>query len=189
MELVNSTDKFYESFKNKINYNNSTTTFLSVLEKCRNLVKNNQPGSNIIQYLLYRMNNRIIKAQYSKNGKCPNLSNLALKYACIPFDQMPFATSPRQHNPPLIDLFDCFEVCGREHEIFAKKITTNAEIEHILFTNKEEFDHSDCLDQLIDNFNNNLYQNNENQRERTLKILNNHIYISGYVNNCVEIVD
>lgn len=189
VELVNSTDKFYESFKNKINYNNSTTTFLSVLEKCRNLVKNNQPGSNIIQYLLYRMNNRIIKAQYSKNGKCPNLSNLALKYACIPFDEMPFATSPRQHNPPLLDLFDCFEVCGREHEIFAKKITTNAEIEHILFTNKEEFDHSDCIDQLIDNFNNNLYQNNENQRERTLKILNNHIYISGYVNNCVEIVD
>lgn len=189
VELVNSTDDFYENFKNEFIINNNTPHFFKVLDRCRNLVKNNQPGANIIQYLLYRMNNRIIKSQYNENGKCPNLSNLALNYACIPFDQMPFATSPIQHNPPLIDLFDCFEVSGREHEIFAKKITTNAEIEHTLFTNKEEFDHSDCIDQLIDNFNNNLYQGKESQKERALEILNNHIYISGYVNNCVEIID
>lgn len=188
VELVNSNDNFYEIFKNKVNYNNSTTTFLSVLDKCRKLVKNNLPGANIIQYLLYRMNNKIIKDQY-QHGTCKYLSNLALNYACIPFDQMPFATSPKGHNPPLMDLFDCLDVSGREHEIFAKKITINAEIEHTLFTDKKEFEHSDGVEQLIKKFNERLYQDTKSQRDRALEILNNHIYISGYVNNCVEIID
>lgn len=191
VELIHSHDIFYNNVKNQVVSDNNSTKFFKILDQCRNLLKNNQPGANIIQYLLYKMSNKIIKAQYLKNGTCPLLSDLSLKYNCIPFDQMPFATSPIQHNPPLMDLFDCLDVSGREHELFAKKITTNAEIEHTLFTNRKEFEHLDNIDidRLIDKFNNNLYQGTESQKGRALETLHGHIYISSYVKNCVEIID
>lgn len=189
VELIDSNDGFYDKLKNKIINSNNSTKFFTVLDRCRSLVKNNQPGVNIIKYLLYKMNNNIIKAQYFKNGKCHLLSDLALEYACIPFDQMPFATSPIQHNPYLMDLFDCLEADGREHELFARKITTNAEIEHILFTNKKELEYLGDIDRLLHEFNNKLYQGTESQKERALQTLNGHIYISSYVKNCVEIIN
>lgn len=189
VELVNASDNHYNNIKMHLVGSNPTNQFFSVLERCRELVKNTQNGCNIIQYLLYRMNNRIIKAQYNKNDTCSALSDLSLKYGCIPFDQMPFASSPIGHNPHLSDLLDCFSIEKREHEFFARKITQNNEIERILFSDASNFKHIENIDSLILDFNSRLYQKTEPQRNRALYKFYNHIYIKNYVDACVYILN
>ena len=76
---------------------------------------------------LYHMNNKIIKEQWSFVSN-ENLSDLYLKNGTIPFDKMPFISSPIGHNPRLSDLFNCIGIKNREHELLARMIRNNAEI-------------------------------------------------------------
>lgn len=69
------------------------------------------------------MNNQVIKAQYDSRG-CSYLSNLKLSYSCIPFEEMPFCTSLRGHNPKLRDLLECINSEERNQEFLARRIKT-----------------------------------------------------------------
>jgi hypothetical protein len=187
VDLVNSNDHYYQYIKNYVTENKPSIQFFSVLDQCRQLIKNNLNGKNIIQYLLYSMNNNIIKAQYS-NTTCKNLTNLSLQWGCIPFDQMPFATSPIGHNPRFNDLLECFNITNREHELFAKKISQNNEVERLLFSDIKNLEQFEDISKLITTFNANLYQGTEAQKLRKLCIYNNHVYIDEYIKSCIKIV-
>ena len=50
------------------------------------------------------------------------LSGLKLKYGCIPFDTMPFASSLIQHIPGNAALYGSIEKEGRDCEFFANYI-------------------------------------------------------------------
>lgn len=65
----------------------ATPIFLG-LKRCREFY--GKSGFNVLKYLLYRLNNQVVKDQfyYQRNEV---LSNLHIKYGCIPFDRMPFA--------------------------------------------------------------------------------------------------
>ncbi|MFG4614866.1 hypothetical protein ACF0AY_14045, partial [Acinetobacter baumannii] len=79
------------------------------------------------------MNNQVIKAQYDSRG-CSYLSNLKLSYSCIPFEEMPFCTSLRGHNPKLRDLLECINSEERNQEFLARRIKNNIEQNGILYT-------------------------------------------------------
>ena len=104
VDLIDFEDSHYNQIMNKITQETKTANFLTILHKCREMVKNKSKGSNIIRYLLYRLNNKVLKLQYEFNGCDFYWSGLHLKCGCIPFDQMPFNTSPIGHNPRLSDL-------------------------------------------------------------------------------------
>ena len=110
----------------------------------------------MLKYLLYHLNNRIIKWQRWNDG-CSLLSGLNLSYGCIPFDRMPFCTSLRNHNPRIYDLLDCLSEKGREHELFARHIQNNTEIEGMLFTPQKDIVGFDNIDALISTYNRKLY--------------------------------
>ncbi len=160
--------------------------FIKVLDKSRELVINNSPGSNIIRYLLYGLRNKIIKEQYNVND-CGDLSNLKLKYGCIPFDQMPFCTSLVNHNPPLSDLFDCLDTNEREHEFLARVILNNTEIKGQLYTKKNEIEHLGNIDELVKKHNSLLYK--RHRQKRSINIEGDILYISGYESDTIEIID
>ena len=61
VDLANSSDKYYDWIKNTIIQKTKASNFFIVLDKCHDLIMNKAPGSNIIKYLLHRLNNRIIK--------------------------------------------------------------------------------------------------------------------------------
>ncbi len=187
VEIIDFPDNYFERFRSKITQKAETSRILDLLNKSREFVKNNFPGSNILRYLLYNLNNRIIKEQYEEGGNF-KLSNLNLSYKCIPFDEMPFATFPVKHIPVISDLLDCIDVTGREHEFFARRITNNAEVKGWLYTPLEDLAHFEDPNILIDTFNSLLYQGTETQKERKLEIYKDHIYIAGYENAVVEIV-
>lgn len=185
VELIDFTDNYYQNIKSQIIIGIKVAHFFDVLDKCRELTKNNCSGSNAIRYLLYRLNNKIIKQQRNSDG-CDRLSNLHLEYGCIPFDKMPFNTSLIGHNPKLSDLFDCLDPIGREHEIFARVIKNNTEIKGQLYTPKKDITNFENIDSLMQLYNNALYLKHTNRRLENYK---DHIYIKGYEEDTLRIIE
>ena len=175
VEVMDLSDVLYQHFKNLVQEKVKTINILPLLDTARNLLKKGDPGSTVIRYLLFKLNNRIIKDQYYHIA-CDLLSGLMLKMGCKPFDQMPFVTSLIEHNPKLHDLFDCIDSADREHELLARKITNNIETKGKLYTPREEIAGFDDIDALMQTYNNNLYFGHKPQR--LLEDYKGHIYIN-----------
>lgn len=184
-ELIDSTDDYYHHVKSIILEKVKSPQIFVVLDKCRELTKNNEPGSNILRYLLYRLNNRIIKSQIGSSS-CYRLSNLYLDFGCIPFDDMPFNSSLKGHNPKLSDLFDCLYPTGREHELFARLIANNIERKGQLYTDRKDIIDFDNTEDLIKEYNDKLYSGHPN---RKIKEYNGHLFIKGYEKDTVKIIE
>ena len=183
-ELVSSDQDYYDYIKGKITERAQSTKIYEMLDQCRDIIIGNKPGANVLRYLLHKMNNRVIKWQYWSE-QCGGLSNLYLNYGCIPFDQMPYCTSLRQHNPRIYDLFESIPVAGHEHELFARYIKNNTEIEGHLFTPEAEIEGFDDINGLIRKYNSSLYYKHTGRRIEEYK---DHLYIKGYVEDSTEII-
>lgn len=184
-ELVVCSEQYYSFVKNQITSQTRTSHIFDVLDQCRELILSNKPGCNILKYLLYHLNNRIIKWQRWNDG-CPLLSGLNLSYGCIPFDKMPFCTSLRNHNPRIYDLLDCLSEKDREHELFARQIQNNTEIEGMLFTAKRDIVGFDNIDALISTYNRKLYL--PKHEHRKLMTFHDFVYIKGYADDSAFII-
>lgn len=207
-ELIIFSDEKYETARQEIVPKSDSKHFFDTLDICRAFVKNQKSGYNVLQYLLYKMTNRIIKAQYKEHwrwnydecrkeyvGGNFKLSNLYLAYECIPFDTMPFCSGLKNHVPSLSDLFACLDVTGREHEILAWLVKNNTEQKGILFTPLEK-DEKDGryklgdfqdIESLVKTYNKKLYDNKK-QQARKLIIKNNYIFIESYKEETISII-
>ena len=147
---------------------------------------NERPGSNVIRYLLYRLNNKVLKQQYNYSG-CIKLSGLKLSWSCLPFDKMPFYMSLINHNPKLSDLFDCIDSTNRKHELFARHIKNNTEIDGHLYTSNKEVKgfEDDDIDNLILQYNKRLYSKHTQAK---IEIFKKHFYIRGYEEDTLNII-
>ena len=183
-ELVSSDQKYYDSIKNHITSKAKANKIYDLLDQCREIILNNKNGSNVLRYLIYKMNNRIIKYQYSKK-ECEELSNLYLSYGCIPFDNMPYCTSLRCHNPKIFDILNCIPFPGHEHELFGRYIKNNTETRGKLFTYKSEVEWIKDFDEMIQKYNTSLYHKHNG---RSLKIYKDYVYIKDYVDDCATII-
>ena len=184
-EYVVQEQEYYIQIKNIIT-EGSKIQFFNVLDSCRSLLLNNRSASNIVRYLLYIMNNKIIKLQ-THNKTNFRLSDLFLKWGCMPFDQMPFTTSLLNHNPRIYDLFECVEYDNREHEFLARFIQNNTETKGELFTPLSELEKFDDLNSLIRKYNNLIYKKTQSGRLiETYK--ENFLYIKDYKENTIEII-
>lgn len=180
---MGSDQDYYDFIKKQITASAQSVKIFTILDHCRDIIVN-KPGKNVLSYLLYKMNNRVIKWQYNSE-KCDKLSNLYLDYDCIPFGCMPYCTSLRQHNPKIYDLFESIPASGHEHELFARYIKNNIEIEGHLFTPIEEIDGFENIDNLINKYNSSLYHKHTGRRIEKYK---NHLYIKSYVEDSTEII-
>lgn len=117
--------------------------------------------------------------------ECEALSNLCLKWGCIPFDQMPFATSLLKHNPRIYDLLECIDTTGREHEFLARIVKNNTEQQGVLFTPLSDLSKFDDIGNLRKKYNSKVYYKHT---ERYMKIYKDYIYIDGYVQDTSEII-
>jgi len=183
-EVLNFPDNYYETLKVRILKGSRKSYIFDILDKSRELIKSNNSGANVVRYLLYRLNNRIIKQQYNF-GECPKLSNLNLKWGCIPFDEMPFNTFLVDHRPKVSDLFNCIDPVNREHELFAKFIKNNTEINGYLYTPKKDISIFNSIDALIERYNGSLYYKHV---DRKLEIYKDCIYIKGYEEDTSQII-
>lgn len=185
VELINFADKQFQDVKLTATQRTKSTVFFKDLERCREIINANAPGSNLLCYLLYHLNNKVIKYQRTGSENV-SLSGLYVKNGCIPFDNMPFNFSPIGHNPKLVDLFSCIGAVTRQHEILARLIRNNTEIKGQLFTSVKNISGFDDIASLIKTYNNALwFGHRENCK---LVIQNGQIFINGYVNDTQTII-
>lgn len=185
-ELIDLSDEGFEIIKQKATERVKRIVFFDDLESCRSIIKAHAPGSNLLRYLLYHMNNKVIKNQqyYHTNNR---MSGLSVKYGCIPFDNTPFNFSPLGHNPRLSDLFACIDATNRKHELLARLIRNNTEIKGQLFTPLKDIVGFDDISELVSTYNATIYSKHyENSK---LVIESGHIFINGYKNDTRYIIE
>ncbi|HHX4907500.1 TPA: ATP-dependent DNA helicase [Acinetobacter baumannii] len=186
LELIDKEENLYLNIKRfSVNNDLSNIQIFKILDTIRNLNKTKSRGYNILRYLLLKMNNQVIKAQYDSRG-CSYLSNLKLSYSCIPFEEMPFCTSLRGHNPKLRDLLECINSEERNQEFLARRIKNNIEQNGILYTPLAEVEYFGSTQKLIDKYNNQLYHSHKENRK--LVFDKGHIFINQYENDTYKII-
>ena len=205
-ELVVYPDEIYNNVRNQIVPNREAYHFFDSIDYCRELIKRQESGCNVLRYLLHHMNNRVIKEQYHENYKKNYytgrweylggnnwISNLYLPNECLPFDTMPFCSGLRKHVPSLADLFIAMDSVGREHEFLARIIKNNTEQKGILYTQLEQdgerYKLGDFEDvETLKNIYNEKLPKTKKQQERKLIIDKGHIFIDGYRNDTISII-
>lgn len=163
-----------------------------ILDLCRPFVQHCLAGSNILRYLLYTMNNEVIKAQYNRERSCFKLSNLYLKWGCIPFDKEPFYFSLVGHNARFYDLLSCLGKEGHEHEMFARYIKNNIEVRGKLFTDVDEVSSFLNYETLIVEHNKSLWMGPDGKSGHIgQRIFNDgkHISIKAYIEDSIYILN
>ena len=184
-ELVHFSDSDFLSVKKQATLRTKATVFFNDLERCREIMKVNSMGSNLLRYLLYHMNNKVIKNQ-QQNIMNDNLSGLYVKNGCIPFDTMPFNTSPIGHNPRLGDLFASIDAGERQHEILARLVRNNTELKGQLFTPIKDIVAFDEIATLVRTYNLSLWHGHFESSKLVIEA--GHIFINGYKNDTCFII-
>lgn len=179
-ELVDFPDVEFQKIKQQATKRTKMVVFFKDLERCRAIMNENSPGKNLLRYLLFHMNNKVIKNQHHSRAN-NNMSGLYVKNGSIPFDRMPFNSSPLGHNPKLGDLFACIDPAERQHEILARLVRNNTEIKGQLFTPLKDITGFDDIAALVRIYNSTLWHGHfENSK---LVIEAGHIFINGYKND------
>lgn len=180
-------DEYYLEVKEYITKKSNKIVIFRSFDRCRYIIINNLPGSNLLRYLSYTLNNRIIKLQKDDRGDCCHLlSDLKVPYGCIPFDDMPFSTSLIKHNPRFYDLVCSIDVEGREHELLARKIQTNSQTNGRLYTSIEELENYEDIENLKSTYNSKLYK--KHKEPRKICNLGKNYYINEYEQELVSIL-
>ncbi len=186
LDLVDMPDDQYAAARAKGTAGVATPQIFPVLDEARRIVRSAAPGHNVLRYLMLRMHNQILKPQYNREG-CGRLSDLKLQYGCIPFDTMPFCTSLPGHNPRYWDLVESLDATGRSHELLARRVKNNVERHGILYTPVVDLEEFGDVDELISTYNNKLYY--KHRERRALVSDKGHVFICGYENDTVSIVE
>lgn len=66
LDLVKSPDNHYLFVREKVTHGEKTTTIFDNLDRCRELIAAQAPGSSVLSYLLLRLNNKVVKQQYEQ---------------------------------------------------------------------------------------------------------------------------
>lgn len=155
------------------------------LDEARRLVRSAAPGQNVLRYLMLRMHNQILKPQYFREG-CDRLSGMKLQFGCIPFDTMPFCTSLPGHNPRYWDLVESLDATARNHELLARRLKNNVERHGMLYTPLGDLEEFGDINDLVRKYNGKLYHKHV---ERKLEVDKGHVFIRGYEDDTVSIVE
>lgn len=157
------------------------------LDRARALIRADLPGARLLRYLMLRMNNQVLKLQFAAE-KCQPLSDLRVSPGCRPFDTMPLCTSPRGHNPRFRDLAESIDASSRTHELLARRVRNNVEQRGVLYTPESELEQFGDLDTLIETYNQ-LLPPSSQHASRKLRRANGHVFIVGYEDDTVAIIE
>ena len=194
-EILDLPVKDYDNFRSWVGRNAQTLYIFEILDTIREITLKKSPGTNVLRYLLFHLNNKVLKEQYKYDrhelNKCDGgnkkLSGLRLDWGCIPFDEMPFCTSLKNHNPKLYDLLECIDSDGRDHEFLARFVRNATEIDGHLYTPiKSLSDKFHNIEELIKEYNSKLIPQHAN---RWLISEKGHIYLYGYEMHAIKVID
>lgn len=185
LDLIDMPDDKYARIKAAGTTGTTKPLIFPMLDKALNIVRADAPGSNVIRYLMLRMHNRTLKPQYRQDG-CYLLSDMKLQFGCIPFDTMPFCTSPLGHNPRYWDLVESLDVADRNHELLARRVKNNVDRHGMLYTLATDLKEFGDISDLISVYNSKLHPKHIARRQLVLD--KEHVFICGYEDDTFAIV-
>jgi len=185
LDIVELPDAAFDGVRSTAAQSNQKLLILPALSRARQIINQNAPGSNVLRYLLLRMNNQILKQQFN-HGPCGLLSGLNVPFGCKPFDTMPFCTSLPGHNPRFSDLVASIEAGSRIHELLARRVRINVEQRGMLYTPIVDLSSFGDVTPLISQFNARLYHTHG---RRTLERDMGHLFIREYEDDTVSIIE
>ena len=185
LDAVDMGDAQYDSLKAWATKKSQQPRIFPVLDLARQNIRTEAAGHNVLRYLLLRMNNQLIKLQYTPSP-CGVLSNLHLEYGCRPFDRMPFCTSLYGHNPRFSDLAESLDTTGRTHELLARRVKTNVEDRGMLYTSVADLGSFGDVDQLVADYNSKVYYKHTGRKMLKDK---GHLFIREYEDGTVSIIE
>jgi len=185
LDLMGMSDDTYAATRAAGTATTTKPQIFPIFDEVRSIIRSSAPGHNVLRYLMLRMHNQTLKPQYSL-GKCGRLSNLNLQYGCIPFDTMPFCSSPMSHNPRYWDLVESIDSSDRNHELLARRVRTNVERHGMLYTPAADLEALGNVTQLIATYNSKLYYKHT---KRWLVQDKGHVFIRGYEDDTVAILE
>jgi hypothetical protein len=185
LDLMDVTDARYAQISERLTKTSERHKIFPMLDAARKIIRAKSPGCNMLRYLMLKMNNRIIKLQYDRR-ECLKLSNLRLSWSCIPFDDMPFCSSPCQHNPRFADLAASLDATGRTHELLARRVRNNVEVHGMLYTPVSELESFGSVSELVASYNEKIYHLHT---ERQLVQDKDHVFLRGYEDGAIKIIE
>ncbi|MFF4626343.1 ATP-dependent DNA helicase [Streptomyces griseorubiginosus] len=187
LDLMDMTDTDYDRIRSWVlDGTQRDPLIFPVLDRARALIRKDRPGARLLRYLMLRMKNRVIKDQFYRDA-CTGLSGLRVSWSCKPFDTMPFCTSPRKHNPSFADLAETLDAGSRPHELLARRVRSNVEQNGVIYTPASELESFGDIDDLIARHNQLLPTKAQHAR-RKLAHANGHVFIVGYEDDTVTII-
>ena len=182
-EIIMLPQNEYENIKEEILVRTKETHIYNIIDKAREIANSRYSERNLIRYLAYNLNNKVIKDQSSKSAN--NIGLYVNSHVC-PFCSLPFAMTLYNHNTSLIDLIEIF---GKpvDYELVYRKIKNKTETENILYHKLEELFEEDLEDvkKKIKLINMKLYWSPSSKIETTGELY----YIKEYENTTVSILD
>lgn len=183
VDIIKKDRKLFKSFKTIIMENAETENLISILEEAREAVSEERFGYNVILYLLYRMNNRVIKDQYSFDA---NYHDLYIHKDTSPFNSNPFAMNLKKHQTHLSDLLEIFDISDCEEQLLYRYIQSKTEIDGKLYIGLGELHYTeDEIKQSIKKINDSLNWKKTSQ----IKVMNDKLYILNYEFTTKSIID
>lgn len=188
LDLVDMTDTSFNQMRTwALADSRRAALIFPALDEARAIIRANRPGSRVLRYLMLQMRNQWIKAQY-----CPEpnrwLSGLRLTSRSSPFDTMPFCTAPAAHVPRFAHLAESLDATGREHELLARRVRNNVEQHGAIYTPATDCENLGDVDALIAKYNR-LLPPTERHAPRKLAHANGHVFIVGYEDDTVTIIE
>jgi hypothetical protein len=185
LDLIDASDEWYNDVKARGTATSRSPQIFPAIDEARGIIRGKRPGHNLLRYLLLRMRNDWLKAQYHWEANA-RLSNLNFSYSCIPFDDMPFCTAPRAHTPRFWDLMNSLDTAGRTHELLARRVQRNVEDRGMLYTPVADLEDLGDVAALIATYNGKLYYKHRPARDLVLD--NGHVFIRSYEDDTYDIV-
>lgn len=188
-EICSCSEKVFNDFLNNFESSDNNQAIIDGFKRIRNIIVNHLNGSNILKYLLFIMNNRVLKSQYEEKEN-QILSNLYLKCESIPFDEMPYCSDLHKHKVSISNLYECISSTNREHEFIAKKLNLITQDTNSIYHELGEFSNNKNIELLISKHTEKLYYKHTcNEKDRRILDWNKKYYIGQNENIIKSILD
>lgn len=182
--LLSLPEEDYSHEKAEICKGIAVTAIFDYFKKVRKFLMSGDAGVNVIRYLLFTMNNRVIKQQYPWKPEAV-FGSLYLAFGTLPFDTAPFCSNLIDHRPSVYDVGSCIDSSDREDELLARRVIENSNSLGRLYMGVDELDDFSDIPSLIAKFNSKVH---DHQPERELELYCGRVFVKQNENTTVEIL-
>lgn len=189
LDLMRMSDARYSAIRSEaLRRSKSDPRIFPALDQARRLIQREREGHVLLRYLLLKMRRSVLRSQWDLK-ECSGMSQLRASWSARPFDTMPFCTNPREHLARFADLSASQDASKRQHELLARRVRENVEQDGQIYTPRKDLEGFGDIDALIRKHNGRLPQGYPSHERRRLHADKGHVFIEGYENDTVDIIE